>query len=198
MFLAALVARKMEHDMNGPDLPAVSRRTLLAGAGLSASFGLLPTFARAAAPANAAGNPHMDFPLISGGKPATVHVDEGADTAVKLVAAAFTQDLERVSGIRPTLTEGHVADLRGPLVIIGVLGQSSIIDGLVQAGKIDAADLKGEWEAFRQIVVEHPLPGISRALVIVGADRRGAVFGTYDMSIGVQKGPPIGVQKGPL
>jgi len=168
--------------MIGSDLPAVSRRTLLAGAGLGATFSALSASALTSAPAAAAAAPHTAFPLIAGGKPAMVYVDAEADTAVKRVATALTEDLERVSGTRPALAEGHVADVRGPLVIIGVLGQSSVIDRLMQAGQIDAADLKGEWEAFRQIVVDHPLPGVPRALVIVGADRRGAVFGTYDVS----------------
>ncbi|MGG8998987.1 hypothetical protein ACQ9AQ_27750, partial [Escherichia coli] len=66
--------------------------------------------------------------------------------------------------------------------IIGVIGQSPVIDQLVRAGRIEAADLRGEWEAFRQIVVDDPMPGVARALVIVGADRRGAVFGTYNLS----------------
>lgn len=63
-----------------------------------------------------------------------------------------------------------------------MLGQSSVIKELVRAGKLDANDIAGEWEAFRQIVVERPLPNVARALVIVGSDRRGAVYGTYDLS----------------
>ncbi len=48
--------------------------------------------------------------------------------------------------------------------------------------KIAAQDIAGEWEAFRQIVVDDPAPGIARALVVVGSDRRGAVYGAYDIS----------------
>ncbi|MEO6381871.1 MAG: glycosyl hydrolase 115 family protein [Nitrobacter sp.] len=97
-------------------------------------------------------------------------------------ASGFIGDLERVSGSRPKLIDGDIGQARGAVVIIGVLGQSRIIDGLVASGKIDAADLRGEWEAFRHIVVAKPFPGVSQAFVIVGSDRRGAVFGTYDVS----------------
>src|SRR6201999_2493043 len=31
-------------------------------------------------------------------------------------------------------------------------------------------------------VVDHPAPGVARALVIAGADRRGTIFGIYDLS----------------
>ena len=121
------------------------------------------------------------FALIEKGRPAAILVDAGADPAVGHATSGLAADLERVSGRRAALlTDSGKAE--GSAVIIGVLGQSPIIDGLVASGKIDARDIAGQWEAFRQIVVDRPLPGISRALVIVGADRRGAVFGTYDLS----------------
>ena len=119
--------------------------------------------------------------LISNGQPATVFVDESADSAVKLAARSFAEDLERVSGKAATKVS-DIATAQGPLVIAGVVGESKVIDDLVRAGKIDVADLPGQWEAFRQIVVEQPFPNVPRALVIAGADRRGVVFGLYDIS----------------
>ena len=68
------------------------------------------------------------------------------------------------------------------MIIAGVVGQSALIDQLVRARKIDVKDLAGQWEAFKQIVVEKPFKNVPRALVIVGSDRRGAVFGLYDLS----------------
>lgn len=121
------------------------------------------------------------FPLIEAGAPAAVFVDASADSAVRRAADHFAADLERVSRTgaqRITELSGQTGDL----VIIGVLGQSPTIDGLARAGKLDASAIEGQWEAFRQAVVEQPFPNVSRALVIVGADRRGAVFGTYDLS----------------
>jgi hypothetical protein len=68
------------------------------------------------------------------------------------------------------------------VVVIGVLGHSAVIDGLARDGKIAAGDIAGQWEAYRQIVVERPSPKVASALVVVGADRRGAVYGAYDLS----------------
>ncbi|MDQ0251407.1 hypothetical protein J2W22_003471 [Sphingomonas kyeonggiensis] len=121
------------------------------------------------------------FALIRAGKPATVLVDPGADPAVRHAADGFAGDLERVSGARATRATA-LAGAKGPLVLIGVLGHSPMIDALVRAGKIKAQDIAGEWEAFRQIVVDNPAPGVPRALVIIGSDRRGAVYGAYDIS----------------
>lgn len=119
--------------------------------------------------------------LVRGGEPIAVYVDAGADLAVRRVALSFAGDLQRVSGKAARVVNG-IDTLRGDAVIIGVVGQSPAIDRLVKAGKIRAEDLAGRWEAFRQIVVENPAPGVRRALVIAGSDRRGAVFGTYDLS----------------
>lgn len=79
-----------------------------------------------------------------------------------------------MSGHRPEVVT-DLAAAKGNAVVIGVLRQSPIIDSLVKAKQLDATDLAGQWEAFRQVA-------IPKALVIVGSDRRGAVFGTYDLS----------------
>jgi hypothetical protein len=121
------------------------------------------------------------FALIRGSRPAALYVDAAADPAVRHAADSFAGDLMRVSGHAPERLQ-NIADARGAVVIVGVLGRSAAIDALVRDGKIKADDIAGRWEAFRQIVVAAPFPGVARALVIVGADRRGAVFGAYDIS----------------
>jgi hypothetical protein len=88
---------------------------------------------------------------------------------------------KRVSGQVP-VRFAEPDQVHEDVVVIGVLGQSPVIDGLAAAGKINAGDIAGEWEAYRQIVVDHPFPNVARALVIVGSDRRGAVYGVYDLS----------------
>jgi hypothetical protein len=121
------------------------------------------------------------FPLISNGQPAAIFVDELANSAVQLATASFAGDLERVSG-KAAAKLSDIGAAQGPLVIAGVVGESRAIDDLARAGKIDVADLPGQWEAFRQIVVEQPFPNVPHALVIAGSDRRGVVFGLYDIS----------------
>src|SRR5262245_29603516 len=104
------------------------------------------------------------FALIQGGRPAAILIDADADPAVRHVADAFAADLKRVSAQtsqRPRTVDGA----SGPLVVIGVLGHSALIDGLVRAEKLSANDIAGQWEAYRQIVVEHPFPQVERALL---------------------------------
>jgi hypothetical protein len=121
------------------------------------------------------------FPLIDGGHPARVVIDDGANSAVRLVAASFAQDLQRVSG-RSRRVLSDPGEAKGPVVVIGVVGHSKLVDGLVVAGKLRVDAIAGQWEAFGVTVVDQPWPGVPTALVIAGADRRGAVFGTYDLS----------------
>ena len=68
------------------------------------------------------------------------------------------------------------------VVIAGTIGKSAVIDALVAAGKLDVAATKGKWEAFTSQVVNDPVPGTARALVIAGSDARGTIFGIYDVS----------------
>ncbi|HUF08149.1 MAG TPA: glycosyl hydrolase 115 family protein, partial [Rhodothermales bacterium] len=124
---------------------------------------------------------HGSFALIEGNQPAAVIFDAEADPAVRRVVASFAADLERVSGQAPEILQDLEA-AEGRAVVIGVVGQSPIIDELVEAGKLDVSGLAGQWEAFRLAVVDNPWPNVSHALIIVGSDRRGAVFGTYDLS----------------
>lgn len=108
-------------------------------------------------------------------------VDDNANSAVRHVAENFAEDLGRVGGRRAeVLTDAR--QVKGPVVLIGVMGNSRLIDGLVAEGKLQVDSIKAQWETYQVAVVERPWPGTQRALVIVGSDRRGAVFGTYDLS----------------
>jgi endo-1,4-beta-D-glucanase Y len=131
------------------------------------------------------------FGLVRAGQPAAVIVEAGADPALQHVGRSFASDLGRVAG-RPAVQLTGLAGAPGEVVLVGELGRSPLVDGLVAAGKIKASDLKGlkgEWEAFRQVVVDKPFKGVDRALVIVGSDRRGAVFGAYDLSARIGVSP---------
>ena len=121
------------------------------------------------------------FPLVDRGAAATLWVDARDWPGVVRAAGDLQADVERVAGIRPALdtaapVHGRVA------VIIGTVGHSALIDGLVRSRKLDARAIRGRWEAFLPEVVANPLPGVERALVIAGSDKRGTIYGIYDLS----------------
>ncbi|KFL44963.1 hypothetical protein IL54_0330 [Sphingobium sp. ba1] len=68
------------------------------------------------------------------------------------------------------------------MVLIGTLGESPTIDRLAATGKIDVAPIKGKWESYSLQTVRNPMPGIEEALVIIGSDKRGTIYGIYDLS----------------
>lgn len=67
-------------------------------------------------------------------------------------------------------------------IIAGTIGKSKLIDDLIKRKKIDVAKTQGKWEAFQTQLVKSPFPGIESALVIAGADKRGTIYGLYDIS----------------
>ena len=152
----------------------LSRRTMLGGSAVLAAAASRPGVAMAA--------DAISFPVVANGIPANVLIDAAADPAVQNVAASFKADLDRVSGGNALLLKDRPGPDRRPLVVIGVVGQSALIDRLVADGRLSVDDLKGRWEAFRRVVVRNPFPGVRDALFVIGSDRRGAVYGTYDLS----------------
>ena len=110
--------------------------------------------------------------LIQSGRPGAVRVDPADDPGVLRAAASLRGDLDEVGG-----------GARGPVrVIAGTIGRSPLIDRLIRAHRLDLSGVAGRWEAYLWQVVDRPAPGVDRALVIAGADRRGTIFGLYDLS----------------
>jgi hypothetical protein len=67
-------------------------------------------------------------------------------------------------------------------IIVGTIGKSPLIDSLIRARKLDVKTIKGKWESFQTQLVRNPAPGVSQALVIAGSDKRGSIFGIYEVS----------------
>ena len=107
-------------------------------------------------------------------------------TAVGLLAS----DIEKVTGKCPSVSgNGSVPASCRYAVIAGTLGHSSLIDELVRDGKIDVSSISGEWERYAVRLVEAPLKGVRRALVVVGSDRRGTAYGLLSLSRAIGVNP---------
>jgi hypothetical protein len=126
-------------------------------------------------PAAVCSQPRPGAMALIGDGPVAVLTDVQDDAGVRDAAADLATDVARVGG-RTVRQDARTA------VIVGTIGRNPIIDALIAAGRLDVRAVRGRWEGFLQQVVERPAPGIDRALVIAGADRRGAIFGAYDLS----------------
>jgi hypothetical protein len=143
----------------------VHRRTflqLLAAAG--AGTAVLPGTAEAG----------TGFPLVARGKAATIVVSSGDRPGVRRVVGDLAADVERVTGVRPAVSV-DVVPAHGPVVLVGTLGHSPLVDDLVTAGRLDVTGVAGKWETSLSQVVDG-------RLVLTGSDQRGVIYGVYEIS----------------
>jgi hypothetical protein len=121
------------------------------------------------------------FPLSAAGRSAPVHLAAEEHAGVVRAARDLAADIGTVTGAAPQLAVGERAAGR-EVVLIGTLGRNPVIDDLARRGRIDVRAVAGKWETFVLQVVDRPLPGVDRALVIAGSDRRGTIYGIYELS----------------
>lgn len=121
------------------------------------------------------------FPLTEQSKPIPILVD-GADYEGVLRASRDLQvDFSKVTGHVPEYNLNNIPSVN-KLIIIGTYGKSAYIDVLIEQGKIDRAALAGKWEKYFIQTIANPFPGIDEALVIAGSDKRGTIYGIYELS----------------
>jgi lysophospholipase L1-like esterase len=118
------------------------------------------------------------FPLVRDGTATPIATSANDWPGVRRAAGDLQADIERVTGHKPALE----AVPQGPAVVVGTVGRSELIDGLVARGKLNVDAIRGQWEAFVVETVERPWPGVERALVIAGSDKRGTIYGVYEVS----------------
>ena len=119
--------------------------------------------------------------LAANDKAVPIIVSEKEYPGVIRIARLFQEDIFQVTTIKPELIIGELPKSE-TVIIAGTLGKNTLIDQLVTSGKLNVADLKGKWETSLVQVVEKPFPGIKQALVIVGSDKRGTIFGMFGLS----------------
>ena len=106
----------------------------------------------------------------------------GADfEGLKLIADCVADDVKLVADAdMDVITKAE--ELKGTLVIAGSIGNHALIDSLIREGKLDVSAIRGKWETYKIEVVENPVEGIPQALVVVGSDKRGTIYGMFHIS----------------
>ncbi|KAB7648562.1 glycosyl hydrolase 115 family protein [Polymorphobacter fuscus] len=159
----------------------ISRRAMLGG---SVAGGLL------ARPAVAAARPAAPFVIADGGGSVTPVCVAAQDWAgVRRAAADLAADIGRVTGTPAALLAPNGQGLPPRIILAGTLGRCPAIDALVAAGRVVADDIRGLWESYAIMAVADPMPGVAEALVIVGSDKRGTIYGLYDVAQAIGVSP---------
>lgn len=133
------------------------------------------------------------FDFLRGSSPVTYLVSDDDYEGVKRIAKVHTEDFEAVSQTLPPLLfcnttaglpSGLATDVNGKVrvVIAGTLGHSSLIDSLSSSCPQITDGVSGKREVYRMTTLTAPVPGIDEALVIVGSDKRGTIYGIFKLS----------------
>ncbi len=124
---------------------------------------------------------NQDFPIVGKDRTiATIRYDINDYKGVIRAIGDLQNDIDSVTGVKPKLiTSGAFANYE---IIIGTLGKSKLIDNLVSSRKLDTKDLKGKWESFVIATIKNSKPGEKQSLVIAGSDKRGTIYGIYELS----------------
>ena len=108
--------------------------------------------------------------LINGNNKVEIYMDANDCRGVSYAANALVKDIRNVSGSQATITSNRKAT-----ILVGTIGHSVAIDQLVKQKRINGNLLKGKREKFIITVVDNQL-------VIAGSDRRGTIYGIYELS----------------
>lgn len=119
--------------------------------------------------------------LAANGKAVPIVISINDFPGVIRVAKLFQDDIFQVTAVKPELVYDAFPESES-ILIAGTVGKNKLIDQLVASGKLNIKDLEGKWETSLIQVVEKPFPGIKQALVIAGSDKRGTIFGLFELS----------------
>lgn len=108
--------------------------------------------------------------LINGNDKVEIYMDANDCRGVSYAANALVKDIRNVSGSQATITSNRKAT-----ILVGTIGHSAAIDQLVKQKRINGNLLKGKREKFIITVVDNQL-------IIAGSDRRGTIYGIYELS----------------
>ena len=101
-----------------------------------------------------------------------------SDKAILIAVQNLQEDLLRVSG---TKAETASTPTASQYILVGSV-ESPYIKRLFKDGKLNKKELQGKNEKYVIQTVDQPMKGVDRALVIAGSDRRGTVYGIYELS----------------
>ena len=117
------------------------------------------------------------LPIAKDGKVTNIVVDPKEDEGVLMAVRSLQADLKAVVGTEPVVGPITTAQC----IIVGSV-QSQLIQQLMAKGKVQREELEGKREKYLLQVVDNPVDGVSRALVIAGSDKRGTIYGVYELS----------------
>lgn len=119
--------------------------------------------------------------LFESGSRLKILTNETALPGIKIAVKNLQADFYKVTGVEPDLGT-EIINSNQPVLIIGTVGVDQSIDELIKKGKLNKDELSGKNEKYLIQNVTDPFDGIKEAIVIAGSDKRGTIYGIYELS----------------
>lgn len=118
-------------------------------------------------------NTEPAFTIARDGRLADIVTDSADWKGVQIAASNLAGDIGKVTGKNAELSHDGING--GRKIIAGTIGRSALIDSLAASGRLNIESIRGQWEAYIIDVVDGNL-------VIAGSDKRGTIYGIYEIS----------------
>ena len=115
------------------------------------------------------------FCIAKDGKAATIVVDENDWKGVIRAANDLGDDVRKVTGMASKVDIRSSDGFQPSSILVGTIGKSRHINQLIKQKKLDVKRIKGKWEAYHIEVIDGNL-------VVAGSDKRGTIYGIYEIS----------------
>lgn len=128
---------------------------------------------------------HQGDLLLNADNQIDIYLDHNDCRGVSYAVQALIKDIQKVSGSPAFLLSDANTALSGGSnsqanaranIIVGTIGHSAAIDRLIKQHRINAKLLQGKHEKFIITLIDGQL-------VIAGSDRRGTIYGIYELSL---------------
>ncbi|MDE6554287.1 MAG: glycosyl hydrolase 115 family protein [Muribaculaceae bacterium] len=121
------------------------------------------------------------FPLIEESNPTAILSDSEDLKGISIAVNNLSIDFGKICGTEASILTSKEKGLPKRLIVAASI-KSPLIKELFKNKKLNEADLKGKYEKYLMTTVSNPYPGVDEALVIAGSDRRGTIYGIYELS----------------
>ncbi len=116
--------------------------------------------------------------------PLPILIGKNAPKGTLHAAKNLSDDFKKVCGRQASVIEIDKNNVSGPekkVIIIGTMGDP-VLASLFKTGKLDKTKLDGKNEKYILKTIDNPMPGVEEAIVIAGSDKRGTIYGIYELS----------------
>ena len=118
------------------------------------------------------------FPLITNGIPCPIKIDLNEDEGVKIAVDNLQKDIFNICGTKPEIITNSS---KKRCILIGTYN-TPLIQQLINTQKLQKEELNHKNEKYILQVITTPCEGIDEALIIAGSDKRGTIYGIYELS----------------